>query len=199
MTSSDHDIDSLPQTPEVSGANSIFKEDSDDDSVGLWINYLSALNTNPAAASAPNYDVGYNLMRIQLSFVFVGLRSFSSHLNSFNYPVQYLFKQDDFIHYSSATAFTPDAAAPPTLFAPTAGLSPLVSTLITINGEISDIHYDDTAGPGFGHAFCGPNSILMRANENSLNLDLFTNTEATAVVTGNAGFQCAFFRRRKVC
>lgn len=138
-------------------------------------------------------------MRIQLSFVFVGLRSFSSHLNSFNYPVQYLFKQDDFIHYSSATTFTPDAAAPPTLFAPITGTTFLTSTLILFNGDISDVDYSDTAGPGFGHAFCGPHSIFMRVDESSLNFNLLTNTQITGGVGGNAGFQCAFFRRRKVC
>ena len=88
--------------PEVTGIDTIFKEDLDDNSVGLYISYLMETSLN----SATYYSPTYNIREIQLSFIFVGIRSFEDEFPlgstpSLNYPTQHVYREDDFIYYGS--------------------------------------------------------------------------------------------------
>lgn len=107
-------------------------------------------NLNNGVTPGGYFDPAYNIMRIQLSFVFVGIRAFEDTFPfgstpTLNYPTQHLYRQDDFVYYASIVHGMTNT--PPN--------HNLVSEMYRGTAVASFISYDATAGDnGFGNAYC---------------------------------------------
>ena len=74
-----------PNIDDSSSTSYIYKQDSDDLSVGLWVHYQS------------NSGVGtYQLLQLQVSFIFIGVRFFDAS----QYPMQNAINRDTFTAFS---------------------------------------------------------------------------------------------------
>lgn len=111
----------------------IYKTTSTDTQVGLFIRYGDAANGS--------------LKKVQLSFVFIGVRSYTES----SYPSQSPVELDDFIFFAGVNyAINGDGVTSFFPFARPTSPTPLPPT------------YDDTKF--LGNAFCGFNNIKLQAN-----------------------------------
>ena len=161
----------------------LFKSTATDTTVGLPIKFTNR-------ASAPTTSI---LMKVQLSFLYVGIRDF----NSATYPAQSPVLQDNFIHFGAVSGIppltTPITAATATAFNLINGVSSIYNT---IDAELA-------------HAFCGL-SLYINRGDNGVTAQpsvtssyAFTAAQITNTITsnnvGDVAHSCAIFKSREGC
>lgn len=121
-------------------------------------------------------------MRIQLSFVFVGIRAFEDTFPfgatpTLNYPTQHIFRQDDFIYFASIAHNNQNGPPPAN--------DNLISEMYRGTATASFISYALTVGDEeFGNAYCATEGVRFAANTPEvgitiLNPDLPTTIQQT--------------------
>ena len=161
----------------------LFKSTATDDTVGLPVRFTNL-------ASAPTTSI---LNKIQLSFVYVGIRDF----NSATYPAQSPVLQDNFIHFGAVSGIPPLTTA----------IAAATATGFNLINGVSNIY--NTIDNELAHAFCGL-SLYINDGDNGITAEPavtssygFTVNQITNTITsnnvGSVAHSCAIFKSREGC